>query len=247
MVRQQTQKGGAFVLVLVILTLAISGVLGFIFWQNYTSQDTNSNNVEASNLQAPTEDPKDDDEVDAPDTEGMETFTSPLSGYTVQYPVDWVVVSEGEKSENNVGGVSSHFNLTNVKRTGSYDGSDANTYLCLQFYETSRTGWIKHPQTANDKLLEKVGSVSPNDTTTLDINLRYFSVFEESSDMTASSINVQSASSRYFPIDDDYELRITASFNCVQGDYNALKNSDEKFIDRPEVAEAVEIIKTLRY
>jgi hypothetical protein len=43
--RSRSQKGGAHIIIIAILAIALIGMLGFIFWKNYIAKDTKSDNV----------------------------------------------------------------------------------------------------------------------------------------------------------------------------------------------------------
>lgn len=89
------QSGSAHVIIIVILVIALLGVLGFVFWQNFinkkdlpTDRGLESSKDKMSKIEPAKVDPY----------AGWLTYTSDRDHYTVMYPKDWLVVPE-----NNLG------------------------------------------------------------------------------------------------------------------------------------------------
>lgn len=93
------EHGSAHVWIIIILVVAIIGLLGFIFWQQFTKSD----NISDTNTGDETS------KVEAPDSNADSQDTSPTSGtyatYTAstgyvksfQYPTAWRVVTDGDE------------------------------------------------------------------------------------------------------------------------------------------------------
>ena len=73
------QTGSAHVVIIAILVIAILGLLGFVFWQNF---------IEKKNTITPTTTSTTKDTVTDPYA-GWQTYTSKYLGFSVQYPSDW--------------------------------------------------------------------------------------------------------------------------------------------------------------
>ncbi len=173
---------------------------------------------------------------------GWKTYTSPLSGYTIKYPTDWVITAAGTKAEvftNNNGGKSNNFTLHSVKRTGSYSGEDANTYLCVDFGEYTKTGWSRAEQPRKNPVV--LGSFKPNSSSSLDI------MYDKAAEPMLGYLYLRQGSSPWVSLSSQYELRVDSSFNCVQGDSTAIQNSKEDMLERPEVEKAQLIMKSLQF
>lgn len=80
------QKGSAHVVIIIILVIALLGVLGFVFWQNFIDTKPVANNSENSKTDT------DSQSTDA--YKDWKTYTSTRDGYSIKYPSDWLVVSE---------------------------------------------------------------------------------------------------------------------------------------------------------
>lgn len=185
---------------------------------------------------------KEEAKVAADPYAGWKTYTSPLSGYTIKYPADWVVSAAGTKEEiftNNNGGKSNNFTLHSVKRTGSYSGEDANTYLCVDFGEYTKSGWSRAEQPRKNPVI--LQSFKPNSSTSLDI------MYDRATEPMLGYLYLRQGASPWVSLTSQYELRTDSSFNCVQGDSSAIKNSKEDMLQRSEVEKAQLIIKSLKF
>ena len=179
------------------------------------------------------------DSAQSIDTSDWKTIKSPLSGYTIKYPSDWIAQNDSDVFKNNLGGVSHSLSFNSAQRTGSYDGHDANTYMCVSINEYSVDGWGKTSRNmANFTTLEKF---KPNANTQLILSL------DKAEKPMLSTLVVSNGSSDYISLTSKYELTAYAQFNCVQGDHQAIDNSKEDFLNRPETPTAREILKSIRF
>lgn len=82
-----SQKGSAHVVIIVILVVALLGVLGFVFWQNFIDKKPVAKSDENSKTEDTKSQPKDK-------YEGWKTYTSTRDGYSIKYPSDWLAINE---------------------------------------------------------------------------------------------------------------------------------------------------------
>lgn len=235
---RNNEQGFSWVEVLLIVVIVgMIGAVGFyVFKQrniaNQAEQSGNQTNstttTEAKTAPAP-----------ADPTANWKTYTSPLSGYTIKYPADWVVANSGDIFTNNNGGKSTSLSLQNVQRTGSRSGHDANTYVCVIIDDYTKTGWTRSPE--NTAGLPVVSTFKPNSGTQLSI------VARDGQQPMLGSLVVSNGNNNYISVDAQYELNAWASFNCMQGDYNAINNSSDNYRNRPEMGTARQVLETLRY
>src|SRR6476469_2643231 len=99
------QKGSIHVIIIAVLATALLGMLGFVFWQNFIHKSSPVTLSTAPSKKA--ESSKNNLNQDNQTKVAVKSFTSPLSGFTVQYPSDWLVTSDGKIFTNNIGGNSS--------------------------------------------------------------------------------------------------------------------------------------------
>lgn len=82
-----SQKGSAHTVIIVILVIALLGMLGFVFWQNFVDKKPVAKNDESSMTEDNKSQPKDE-------YEGWKTYTSTRDGYSIRYPSDWLAINE---------------------------------------------------------------------------------------------------------------------------------------------------------
>jgi hypothetical protein len=241
MTQRNTQRGDAMAIGMIVLAIALVAAVGFIAWQNFGSKDSEKADTVALN-----EGEKKDDEKKEPEDpyKNWKTYRGSLTGVTLKYPADWVVTSNGEEFTNDGGGKRTTFTVMSTERTGSYGGHDANTYMCLSVDEYSTAGWYgQWDIDAND--LTRVTEFKANDATTLAI--AKVKSKTEGGDMLSSLNAVTSGGSRNIPVSSENSLNVNAQFNCVQGDFAAIRESQDVFMDRRETKDAVKALESLRF
>lgn len=82
-----SQKGSAHIVIIIILVVALLGVLGFVFWQNFIDKKPVTKNDESSKNENTQNQPTDE-------YEGWKTYTSTRDGYSIKYPSDWLAINE---------------------------------------------------------------------------------------------------------------------------------------------------------
>jgi|GEM_PF-4439997 len=235
------QSGSAHVIIISVLVVAIVGLLGFVFWQNFLNKSV-VNDAASSEQQATA----DQSVTPSPEAEiKYKTFTSPLSGYTVEYPEDWKVSDDtGGIFTNNNGGKSYTLHIQNVTRTGSYDGHDANTYVCVDIVDYNGQ-WQDWSFNSNNHLTQ-LDQFQPRNGTTLGLYVDSQKVDPTISEATVY-VTDASGAERNVQFGNGFKLNANVGYNCIQGDGAAIASSSEKFLDKPETATAVAILKSIRY
>jgi len=82
-----SQKGSAHIVIIAILVIALLGILGFVFWQNFIDKKLITKNDESSKTEDIINQPKDE-------YEGWKTYTSTRDSYSIKYPSDWLAIKE---------------------------------------------------------------------------------------------------------------------------------------------------------
>ena len=80
------QQGSAHLVIIIILTLALVGSLGFVFWQNFVGKDSNTE----ANVTAETSTDK-KVVVDTEESESTEVSFESKIGYSITVPKDFIV------------------------------------------------------------------------------------------------------------------------------------------------------------
>jgi uncharacterized protein YpmB len=86
------QMGSAHVVIIVILVVALIGALGFIFWKNFATKESENNSVKKTESKHSSVTPK----VDS--YSNWQSYKSADGKYNLRYPQGWVV-READKSE----------------------------------------------------------------------------------------------------------------------------------------------------
>lgn len=80
---KKTEAGSAHVVIVAMLTIALIGALGFIFWQNIINKPTNDSTTAATKTTSP-----------SPSVAVLKSFCAPLEKLCFDYPSNWTVKSE---------------------------------------------------------------------------------------------------------------------------------------------------------
>ncbi|MFZ1301839.1 MAG: PsbP-related protein [Candidatus Microsaccharimonas sp.] len=105
------QSGSAHVVIIIVLVVALLGLLGFVFWQNFINKDTATQGT--NDTVATTDSDKD---VATDDYAGWSTYKSDNGGYSFKYPADWILVKE----TNQDGPYVRNFDPTSKQPAGGY-------------------------------------------------------------------------------------------------------------------------------
>lgn len=251
MIKTQKENGSAHAIVIVILILVIIGILGFVFWKNFldkksTVTKTNtsivSKPISKSIIKSATTQPAVDSTAD------WKTTTSPLTGYTIKYPSDWILsqgAETGEQIMTNVnGGKGFNTTIVSARTDGTPNKLPTIRYMCVTVDDyTGKWGYEAQPSVSS---FMNISSFQPNASTRLNI-----ATVPNISNPGISILNQMYATTSsggiQIPLTGGGQLTITASFDCVQGDYDALQSSKDIFLKQPETQTAENIIKSLSF
>ena len=86
MISKTSQEGSAHTVIIVILFVALLGILGFVFWQNFIYKEPVKND-ESSKIEDTKNQPKDE-------YADWKTYTSTRDGYSIKYPSDWIATEK---------------------------------------------------------------------------------------------------------------------------------------------------------
>ena len=96
----KNQKGSAHVVIIVILTLLVLGLLGFVFWQNFVVAKDATKDTNGSGNQIVT---KDESREDANKLTETKSITESGATFSFKYPKNWTI----KETETNQGNLSS--------------------------------------------------------------------------------------------------------------------------------------------
>lgn len=135
----QTQAGSAHVVIVIILVVALTGALGFIFWQNFMKTETDTSEPVA------TTEIEESSETDKYVDWG--TYESARDGYSIKYPKDWIVIKETDQDGPYIrnfdptsgytesGYPAGYINLRVLREDDSADFKTRTDYTVKEWYE----------------------------------------------------------------------------------------------------------------
>lgn len=229
---KSNQKGfSAVELLLILVFIGVIGSVGWYVWQsknNSTSQITSNTNTD--------EKPKDP-------YEGWRTYESKLSGITFRYPSDWEFTPPVDVFKNDNGGESLFASLysTEPKREPGGTGEPnptTNTYMCVIFSEYGGPWQHSDWNLGNPTNTEEF---KVNNSTSLTL-----ATYKNEKPMLGNLILLDNGAEK-IKTRNGYSVIVEASFNCVQGDYEAVEKMTQDFSEREETEIAKLIIKSIRY
>jgi len=132
------QTGSAHVVIIIILVVAVLGLLGFVFWQNFIMKTP----AEKAEVVATS---TNEDVVAENPYKDWGTYESVRDGYSIKYPKDWTVIKETENdgpyirnidpSNSNGGYPEGYMNLRVLLDTDAVGFMARTDYTMPQWYE----------------------------------------------------------------------------------------------------------------
>lgn len=122
---KKTQSGSTHIIIIIVLVVALLGVLGFVFWQNFLNNPTTKTATQAVN--------KDTTSISQPAVDDIELTETATASYgettmSLQYPKSWKLGSDSNTLTSADGKVVLSFTLTPPEGIGGTcaDAAEAN-------------------------------------------------------------------------------------------------------------------------
>lgn len=243
MMKDQTQKGSIFVVILIVLFMVIVAALGFVYWNNNYMQPKDGITTNSSDA-TPT------DSTVADPYAGWKTFNSPTSsGISFKYPPNWSFTPPKEEFTNRDGGVRSDYVLYSQPPEIDKSGPAPkllNQFMCVTISEY-KGEWQYHVGV----LENKIGSEEFNigDTHSEIVMYKDYTLDRQGKPMgnilrVKSVEPVSSQGALYVNANNGYVFSVTAQYNCIQGG-EGIEDLDADFNAQPATKDAILVIKSL--
>lgn len=248
MQRGKNQAGDTHAIVIIVAVVIIIGILGFIFWNNFSKKQ------EVSDVKSDTS------RVDHPEAK-KDITTDPYDGWKTQksitasnlsfkYPADWNFTPATEEFVNNLGGKSVSQTLYSKKpNIVAVNGGPVTTnqFICVTFNEYTGSWQYSNQIHSNDLSSENIyntnGSIFLN--TYSDVTLdRKNKPMGNIMRLVSNPPSTQGQS--YIDTRNNYNVEVVAQYNCIQGG-EGIENLDADFNMQPDTITAKLIMKSISF
>lgn len=241
MQKNKSQTGSAHAVIIIVVIVALAGMLGFIFWNNFLKEKPkNDTNSQTSQTEA---------EKPADPYSGWKTYeTIAPSGLSFKYPSDWEFTPPTKEFVNNSGGKMNDLTLYSKKpQSETRNGAPLTTsqFMCVNF--TEYTGdWQYSKQTYSNELSSESFLVAGTS-----LLLNTYSDSDRESKPMGSIMRLMSnptsdQGQSYISTRNGYYVQATSQYNCIQGG-EGIENMDADFTAQPDTITAKLILKSIQF